>query len=93
MQAKRATPGDDVLTRLAARVDGGLITDQDAADLSALLLLAGHETTANVIALSTVTLLHRPDQIPRLTPPDELADVVRESATVCPAAAIRLVES
>ncbi|KKD05922.1 cytochrome P450 [Streptomyces sp. WM6386] len=66
VQAKRKTPGDDVITRLAAQADEGVITDQDAADLSAFLLFAGHETTANMIALGTITLLHHPDQIPYL---------------------------
>ncbi|MET9088014.1 cytochrome P450 [Streptomyces sp. NPDC004237] len=66
VRAKRATPGDDVLTRLAAQADEGIITDQDAADLGSFLLFAGHETTANMIALSTITLLQNPDQIPYL---------------------------
>lgn len=79
MQTKRATPGDDVVTRLAAQVDEGVITDQDAADLSAFLLFAGHETTANMIALSTITLLNHPDQIPHLLGgPDQVASAVEE---------------
>ncbi|WP_405767774.1 cytochrome P450 [Streptomyces sp. NBC_01538] len=79
VQTKRATPGDDVLTRLAAQVDEGVITDQDAADLSAFLLFAGHETTANMIALSTITLLQHPDQLPHiLGGPDQVASAVEE---------------
>ncbi|WP_405639007.1 cytochrome P450 [Streptomyces sp. NBC_00019] len=79
VQTKRATPGDDVVTRLAAQVDEGVITDQDAADLSAFLLFAGHETTANMIALSTITLLNHPDQIPHiLGGPDQVASAVEE---------------
>jgi len=77
--AKRATPGDDVITRLAAQADEGVITDQDAADIGALLLIAGHETTANMIALSTITLLQHPDRIPRLFGgPDQVAQAVDE---------------
>ncbi|MFE7977333.1 cytochrome P450 [Streptomyces shenzhenensis] len=79
VRTKRATPGDDVITRLAAQADEGIITDQDAADLGAFLLFAGHETTANMIALSTVTLLQNPDQIPYLLGgPDQVAVAVEE---------------
>jgi cytochrome P450 len=79
VQTKRATPGDDVVTRLAAQADEGVITDQDAADLSAFLLFAGHETTANMIALSTITLLNHPDQIPHiLGGPEQVAGAVEE---------------
>ena len=79
VQAKRAAPGDDVITRLAAQVDEGVITDEDAAQIGTLLLIAGHETTANMIALSTVTLLQHPDQIPYvLGGPDQVAKAVDE---------------
>jgi hypothetical protein len=79
VRIKRAAPGDDVLTRLAVQADEGVITDQDAADLSAFLLFAGHETTANMIALSTVTLIQHPDQIPHLLGrPDQVAGGVEE---------------
>ncbi|MQY40779.1 Cytochrome P450-SU2 [Streptomyces sp. RB17] len=79
VHTKRATPGDDVVTRLAAQVDEGVVTDQDAADIGAMLLIAGHETTANMIALSTITLLQHPDQIPRLFGgPDQVAQAVEE---------------
>ncbi|MFJ9706295.1 cytochrome P450 [Streptomyces sp. NPDC101234] len=79
VRAKRTAPGDDLITRLAGQVDEGGITDQDAADLSAFLLFAGHETTANMIALSTVTLLENPEQIPRLFGgPDQVAVAVEE---------------
>ncbi|MFJ8001445.1 cytochrome P450 [Streptomyces sp. NPDC096310] len=79
VRTKRTTPGDDVLTRLAEQVDEGVITDQDAADLGAFLLFAGHETTANMITLSTITLLQHPDQIPHLLAgPDQVAVAVDE---------------
>ncbi|MFI0775300.1 cytochrome P450 [Streptomyces sp. NPDC021212] len=79
VQKKRISPGDDLVTRLAEQVDAGDITDQDAADLSAFLLFAGHETTANMIALSTITLLNHPDQIPYLLgEQDQVAGAVEE---------------
>ncbi|MFF7477057.1 cytochrome P450 [Streptomyces sp. NPDC008092] len=79
LAAKRTNPGDDVVTRLGEQVDAGDITEQEAADLGALILFAGHETTANMIALSTVTLLENPEQIPRLFgTPEELSNAVEE---------------
>lgn len=79
LAAKRTNPGDDVVTRLGEQVDAGDITEQEAADLGALLLFAGHETTANMIALSTITLLENPEQIPRLFgTPEELGNAVEE---------------
>ncbi|WP_327672717.1 MULTISPECIES: cytochrome P450 [unclassified Streptomyces] len=76
---KRAEPGDDVVTRLAGQVDAGAISARDAADLAAFVLFAGHETTANMISLSVVALLHNPDQIPTLLAgPQEAANATEE---------------
>ncbi|MEV7602024.1 cytochrome P450 [Kitasatospora sp. NPDC089797] len=72
---KRANPEDDVLSRLAARDD---LTAEDVAGTGVLLLIAGHETTANMIALSTALLLERPDQIARLADPAALPGAVEE---------------
>jgi cytochrome P450 len=47
----------------------------------AILLQAGHETTANMIALGTVALLQHPDQLARLRDSDDptlLANIVEE---------------
>ncbi|MFC4508275.1 MULTISPECIES: cytochrome P450 [Streptomyces] len=79
LTAKRKAPGDDVLSRLGEQVDAGTVTERDATDLAVFLLFAGHETTANMIALGTVTLLQNPDQIPRLLAgPAETALAVEE---------------
>ncbi|MGW1719702.1 cytochrome P450 [Streptomyces sp. NPDC002156] len=66
LAAKRKSPGDDVLSRLAEQVDAGTVTERDATDLAVFLLFAGHETTANMIGLGTVALLRNRDQVPRL---------------------------
>ncbi|WP_037578028.1 cytochrome P450 [Phaeacidiphilus oryzae] len=61
---KLAHPRDDVLSRLATeRVATGEMTRREAARLGVLLLAAGHETTANMIALGTLALLRNPDQL------------------------------
>lgn len=57
---KRKRPGDDLTTRL---INAGTITPEELAGVTMLLLIAGHETTANNIALGVVTLLMNPQWI------------------------------
>jgi cytochrome P450 len=58
-------PGADLLSRLAARVDSGEPSRTDAAQMGVLLSIAGHETTADMIALGTLALLeHRVPERP-----------------------------
>ncbi|KOU54898.1 cytochrome P450 [Streptomyces sp. MMG1533] len=63
MGEKMAHPGDDLLSGLVERVVSGELSRQDVAQMGVLLLLAGHETTANMIALGTLALLEHPDQL------------------------------
>lgn len=56
-------PGDDMLSGLAGRITSGELTRQEATEIAVLMLLAGHETTANMIALGTLALLENPDQL------------------------------
>ncbi|MFE2723098.1 cytochrome P450 [Kitasatospora sp. NPDC059327] len=72
---KRRRPGDDILSRLAARDDLSL---QEIAATGLLLLVAGHETTANMIALSTLLLLRHPGQAARLADPAAVPGAVEE---------------
>ncbi|MFI5960334.1 cytochrome P450 [Cryptosporangium sp. NPDC051539] len=44
-------------------VETGEVSHEDAVTDAVLLLLAGHETTANMIALGTLALLEHPDQL------------------------------
>jgi hypothetical protein len=56
-------PTDDLLGRLVARrVSTGELAAADAASTAFLLLVAGHETTANMLGLGTLTLLRHPGQ-------------------------------
>ncbi|BBC31746.1 hypothetical protein SGFS_030400 [Streptomyces graminofaciens] len=60
-------PADDLLSRLATeRVATGEATAEEAVGISFVLLLAGHETTANMLALSLVALLRNPEQLAAL---------------------------
>ena len=57
------TGQDDLLSILAAaEVDGEQLTDADLLNFSFLLLVAGNETTRNLIALGTLALIDHPDQ-------------------------------
>ncbi|WP_208446855.1 cytochrome P450 [Streptomyces sp. SUK 48] len=72
LAAKLANPEDDVLSQLAVqRVATGELTRRQAAEVGVLLLVAGHETTANMIALGTVALLRNPDQLALLRGSDD----------------------
>ncbi|MER6015267.1 cytochrome P450 [Streptomyces bluensis] len=71
MGEKLARPADDLLSSLATRVKGGELSREEAAQMGVLLLLAGHETTANMIALGTVALLEHPDQLALLRDADD----------------------
>ncbi|WP_037358046.1 cytochrome P450 [Amycolatopsis orientalis] len=56
--AKRANPGQDVVSDLvAAQADDPTFTDDDLGRLAAGLLFAGHETTSNRIDLGVLFLL------------------------------------
>ena len=66
-----AEPKDDLLSSIAGRVTAGELTHQQATEMALLLLIAGHETTANMIALGTLALLQHPDQLAFLRESDD----------------------
>ncbi|GAA2480105.1 cytochrome P450 [Winogradskya humida] len=59
---KAAEPTDDLLGRQLAQGND----PEDVLSLAFLLLIAGHETTANMISLGVVTLLERPEELAAL---------------------------
>lgn len=63
IEDRLAHPTDDLLTELANRFRDGELNRRQAASMGLLLLGAGHETTANMFALSVVNLLEHPDQL------------------------------
>ncbi|HUQ64221.1 MAG TPA: cytochrome P450 [Acidimicrobiales bacterium] len=66
IEKRRADPGDDVLTALIAAEEGGLrLTHEELLTTSTLLLLAGFETTMNLVGNGVLALLQHPDQLAR----------------------------
>jgi cytochrome P450 len=67
VELRRRTPSDDLLSRMA-NDDGpdGRMSDPDLLATVSMLLVAGHETTTNLIANGMLTLLRHPDALERL---------------------------
>ncbi|MGA8118151.1 MAG: cytochrome P450 [Actinocatenispora sp.] len=78
---RRANPRDDLVSYLVGvEDDGDMLRDYETVATCALLLVAGHETTANLIANAVVALLRHPDQFAALAADPGLADgAVEES--------------
>ncbi|MGH6654322.1 MAG: cytochrome P450 family protein [Actinocrinis sp.] len=71
---KRAAPGEDLISALLSGADADRLDEREVVSTALLLLLAGHETTVNLIGNGTLALLTHPDQLallreqPRLIP-------------------------
>ncbi|MEU6865175.1 cytochrome P450 [Streptomyces sp. NPDC046876] len=67
IERKRTQPGEGLLDELVARrLETGETDVEELVSLAAILLIAGHETTANMISLGTFTLLRHPEQLAEL---------------------------
>jgi cytochrome P450 len=64
VEARRHEPGDDLLSALAT--DAGPMSQQDLLSTAVTLLIAGHETTVNLIANGMLTLLRHREVLERL---------------------------
>jgi cytochrome P450 PksS len=72
---RRTDPDDGLITALVrAQEDGDALDDNEVVAMIFLLLLAGHDTTANLIGSSLVTLLDHPEQLARLREEPELIE-------------------
>jgi cytochrome P450 len=82
VERKNGDPSDDLLSRLIVeQLRTGQMDIEDIVSMGLLLLIAGHETTANMIALGTVALLENPDQLAELRDTDDpklVANAVEE---------------
>ncbi|MGM9441824.1 cytochrome P450 [Streptomyces murinus] len=77
---KQAEPGDGLLDELIARqLEEGELDHNEAVMIALVLLVAGHETTVNAIALGALTLMQHPEQIEvLLADPAAVPGVVEE---------------
>jgi cytochrome P450 len=71
--ATRADPGDNLLGRVIRRY-GADVTDEELVGIGNLLLVAGHETTANMLGIGTLALLRNPEQLARLRDDPTIVD-------------------
>ncbi|WP_442012283.1 cytochrome P450 [Mycobacterium sp. 2YAF39] len=82
VERKEHEPGDDLLSRLVAdHVVTGDISRETATVTGAIMMQAGHETTANMIALGTVALMEHREMFERLGNTDDpsvIANIVEE---------------
>jgi cytochrome P450 len=71
---RRGAPGDDMLSALVTdHGPDGQMTPIEVLSTAALLLIAGHETTVNLITNGMLTLLRNPDVLKRLRDEPRLA--------------------
>jgi cytochrome P450 len=78
---RRRRPGDDLISVLAEKVDGDLLSDDELVGTLSLLLIAGFETTVNLIGSGTATLITNRDQLELLAsnPEMHIANTVEEA--------------
>ncbi len=77
VEQRRRDPREDLLSALAVAEDEGRrLTQEELLANAMLLLLAGHETTVNLIGNGTLNLLRNPDQ----------AEMLREEPSLAPSA-------
>ena len=66
-QRRRVSPQDDLMSALVqAEEAGDRLSEDELLAMAFLLLVAGHETTVNLIASGTLALLQHPEQIEKL---------------------------
>lgn len=64
---RRAQPQNDMITRLVqAEENGDHLSETELYSMVVLLIVAGHETTVNLIGNGTLALLRHPDQLAKL---------------------------
>ncbi|MFZ0904275.1 MAG: cytochrome P450 [Mycobacterium sp.] len=81
VEAKMEAQAEDAVSDLAERVKAGELSVKEAAQLGTGLLIAGHETTANMIGLGVLALLQHPEQAAVLRDTDDpkvVANAVEE---------------
>lgn len=87
IKQRRADPKDDLVTALVQAKDGNdQLSEDEVLAMIVLLLIAGHETTVNLIGSGTLALLEHPDQMALLQRSPSLIKTAIEELVrfVCP---------
>lgn len=68
VESKKGIDSDDTLSRLVnSAVVKGDLTEQEAVLMGVLLIVGGHETTANMVAMGALVLMENPEQLELFT--------------------------
>jgi cytochrome P450 len=79
LDARRADPRDDLITRLfQAEVDGERLTDAEVADMVVNIVVGAHDTSTGQIACTLFTLLEHPEMLAELRAEPALVPVAVE---------------
>ena len=87
IKERRAQPNDDLVTALVQAKDGSdQLSEDEILAMIFLLLIAGHETTVNLIGSGSLALLEHPDQLAKLRHEPALIKTAIEELVrfVCP---------
>jgi cytochrome P450 len=81
VERRRATPREDLISALiAAEEDGDQLTTEEIVATCNLLLIAGHETTVNLIANAMLAMLRHPRHWAALaTDPERASPIIEET--------------
>ncbi len=63
VREKEQNPTDDMLGKLVAHENAGLLTHDEFVGMAAVILLSGYDTLVQTIGLGVATLLEHPDQV------------------------------
>src|SRR5262249_26022781 len=79
-EQRRTEPRDDLISALIQVREGSdSLSKQELFSMVVLLIVAGHETTVNLIANSVLALLENPEQLELLrSEPDRIPDAIEE---------------
>ena len=78
-ERRRISPEDDLISALVqAEEEGHKLSQDELLAMSFLLLVAGHETTVNLIASGTLALIEHPEQLEELKADQQLIKLAVE---------------
>jgi cytochrome P450 len=80
IEARRSDPQDDVISAMVRAVDEDTLSTVEALNTAVTIMVAGNETSTNLIGNAVVELLHNPDQLALLVEdPSLLPNAVEEA--------------